>query len=72
MLEQLEKEMEAQGRNEEEEAEKGGEEESSLSMLSVSREEEEGVKLTELEQELQREDEVILLHEQDSLLQQVS
>ncbi|XP_055369540.1 cilia- and flagella-associated protein 44 isoform X2 [Betta splendens] len=68
LLEQLEKEMGAQEWKEEEGHE---EEKGSLSMASVTREEEEGVKLTELEEELQRENEIILLHEQDSLLEQM-
>lgn len=65
LLEQLEKEME-------------GEEEgtSSLSASLVTRDEEEtaveeGAGLSELEEELQREEEIKLLHEQDSLLEQV-
>lgn len=65
LLEQLEKELE-------------GEEEgtSSLSASLVTRDEketavEEGAGLSELEEELQREEEIKLLHEQDSLLEQV-
>lgn len=65
LLEQLEKEME-------------GEEEgtSSLSASPVTRDEEEtaveeGAGLSELEEELQREEEIKLVHEQDSLLEQV-
>lgn len=69
LLEQLEKEMEG----EEKEQEEGT---SSLSASPVNREEEkkgveEGAVLSKLEEELQREEEIKLLHEQDSLLEQV-
>ena len=44
----------------------------SHSASSVTREEEEeGAELSELEEELRREEEIRLLHEQDSLLEQV-
>lgn len=76
MLEQLEKELEGQEWKEEVEEEEERGEEGTISMSSVLREEEEapveeGVELTELEEELRREKEIILLHEQDFLLEQV-
>lgn len=69
LLEQLEKEMEGE--------EKEQEEGTSIPLASpVNREEErtgveEGAGLSALEEELQREEEIKLLHEQDSLLEQV-
>ncbi|KAK5851669.1 hypothetical protein PBY51_023206 [Eleginops maclovinus] len=65
ILEQLEKEMERE--------EGVKEEEGTLrqSASSVTREEQEGAEQSELEKELQREEEIRLLHEQDSLLEQM-
>lgn len=77
LLEQLEKGMEGEeGKEEEERQEIGKEGTPSLSASPVTREEEEtaveeGAGLSELEEELQREEEIKLLHEQDSLLEQV-
>ncbi|XP_031711807.1 cilia- and flagella-associated protein 44 isoform X2 [Anarrhichthys ocellatus] len=70
LLEELEKGME------EEEEERGEEGTPSLSASSVSREEEEtaeeeGVELSELEEELRKEEEIRLLYEQDCLLEQM-
>lgn len=70
LLEQLEKGMEGEEGKEEEEGTH------SLSASLVTREEEEtaveeGAGLSELEEELQREEEIKLLHKQDSLLEQV-
>nr|XP_046230506.1 cilia- and flagella-associated protein 44 isoform X2 [Scatophagus argus] len=69
LLEQLEKEMEG----EVEKQEKGA---PSWSASSATKEEEgtvveEGAELSELEEELQKEEEIRLLHEQDSLLEQM-
>uniref|UniRef100_A0A7N6BMS0 Cilia- and flagella-associated protein 44 n=1 Tax=Anabas testudineus TaxID=64144 RepID=A0A7N6BMS0_ANATE len=73
LLEQLEKELEGQeGKKEDEEEERG--EEGTLSVSPLTRENvpvEEGVELSALEEELQREEEIILLHKQDSLLEQM-
>ncbi|XP_035523590.1 cilia- and flagella-associated protein 44-like [Morone saxatilis] len=77
LLEQLEKEMdEEEGKEEEEEEERGKEGIPSLSASPVTGEEEEtaveeGAELSELEEELQKEEEMRLLHEQDSLLEQM-
>ncbi|XP_044029955.1 cilia- and flagella-associated protein 44 [Siniperca chuatsi] len=78
LLEQLEKEMEGEEKKEEEEEEeeRGEERTPSLSASSVTREEEEtgvedGAELSELEEELQTEEEIRLLYEQDSLLEQM-
>lgn len=65
-----------EGKEEQEEQEIGEEGTPSLSASPVTREEEEtavekGAGLSELEEELQREEEIKLLHEQDSLLEQV-
>ncbi|XP_053266653.1 cilia- and flagella-associated protein 44 [Pleuronectes platessa] len=64
LLEQLEKEMKEK---EEDDQERGGEEEDEEEETSV----EEEVGLTELEEELGREEEIRLLEEQDSLLEQM-
>ncbi|XP_040915396.1 cilia- and flagella-associated protein 44 [Toxotes jaculatrix] len=77
LLELLEKEMEGEQENEEDDQERGEEESSSPSVSSVTREEEEetsveeGMELSELEEELWREEEIRLLHQQDSLLEQM-
>ncbi|XP_076614824.1 cilia- and flagella-associated protein 44 [Chaetodon auriga] len=74
LLGQLENEKEEE--EEEEKEERGDEVTPTLSASSVTREEEEtaveeGTELSELEEELQREEEIRLLHEQDSLLEQM-
>lgn len=69
LLEQLEKELK------DEEAEKLEDGTPSVSALCVTRDEttvEEGAELSELEEELQREEEIRLLYEQRSLLDQVT
>ncbi|XP_040013967.1 cilia- and flagella-associated protein 44 [Xiphias gladius] len=76
LLEQLEKDMEGEKEKEDEDQERGEEGTSSPSASYVIREEEEmqveeGVELSELEEELWREEEIRLLHEQDSLLEQM-
>ncbi|XP_041816587.1 cilia- and flagella-associated protein 44 [Chelmon rostratus] len=77
LLELLENEMKGQeGKEEEEEEERGEERTPGLSASSVAREEEEtaveeGAELSELEEELQREEEIRLLYERDSLLEQM-
>lgn len=73
MLEQLEKEMEE---DKKEEQRRDVEETPRLSVSSVTREEEEtpvdkGSELSELEEELQKEEEIRLLHEQNTLLEEV-
>ncbi|XP_037341186.2 cilia- and flagella-associated protein 44 [Pungitius pungitius] len=70
LLQELEKEMEA----EEDESVKEGTPSMSGSSGSLGEEEtaeEEGPELSELEEELRREEEITLLHEQDSLLEQM-
>ncbi|XP_029301209.1 cilia- and flagella-associated protein 44 [Cottoperca gobio] len=62
LLEQLEKEMEGEEGTEEEEGEEREEEGTAV---------EEGAELSDLEEELRREEEIRLLHEQDSLLEQM-
>lgn len=74
LLEQLEKEMEVDKK--EEEQRRDVEETPRLSVSSVTREEEEtpvdeGSELSELEEELQKEEEIRLLHEQNTLLEEV-
>ncbi|KAF1377233.1 hypothetical protein PFLUV_G00198560 [Perca fluviatilis] len=76
LLEQLEKEMEGEDgkEEEEEEEEERGEEGTpglSASYLTREEKEKEEAKLSKLEKELQREEEIRLLHEQDSLLEQM-
>ncbi|XP_033502384.2 cilia- and flagella-associated protein 44 isoform X1 [Epinephelus lanceolatus] len=77
ILEQLEKEMEEEeGKEKGAEEERGGEGTSSLSASSVIREEEEipvedRAELSDLEEELRREEEIRLLYEQNSLLEQI-
>lgn len=67
LLERLEKEMEGEEEKEDDEEEERGEEGREEDEAPV----EEGVELSELEEELRREEEIILLHKQDSLLEQV-
>nr|XP_024659041.1 cilia- and flagella-associated protein 44 isoform X2 [Maylandia zebra] len=74
LLEQLEKEMEEDKK--EEEQRRDVEETPRLSVSSVTREEEEtpvdeGSELSELEEELQKEEEIRLLHEQNTLLEEM-
>lgn len=77
MLEQLDKEMEGEPDEENEVMTRAVERIPSQSALHVNREEEEtaavaeGVELSELEEEIQREGEINLQHELDSLLEQV-
>ncbi|XP_045922375.1 cilia- and flagella-associated protein 44 isoform X1 [Micropterus dolomieu] len=78
LLEQLEKEMEGVVGKEEVEEERGDEMTPGLSASSVTRREvkketdgQEGAEQNQLEEELQREEEIRLLHEQDSLLEQM-
>ena len=76
LLDQLEKDMEGEVATEEEEEESRGDESSQKSASPISSEEkgtvvEEEEELNDLEKELQREEEIKLLYEQDSLLKQV-
>lgn len=77
LLDQLEKDMEGKAGTEEEEEEKRGDEgPPRMSASSVSSDEEgiaveEEEELNNLEKELHREEEIRLLYEQDSLLEQV-
>ena len=68
-MEELQKEMEGEeGKQEEEEEERGEDGAPSLVGSSLL---EDGAELSELEEELQKEQEIRLVYEQDSLLEQV-
>lgn len=66
LLEQLEKEMEEEKKEEEQRSD-----EKETPRLSVSSVTNEGSELSELEEELQKEEEIRLLHEQNTLLEEV-